>query len=917
MTNRIDRILRTNIYLVALVVATAAGRGYQRSTAAEPEAAGRHLILSVEEGDSSVGIYDSKTEQEVSRIDLGHVKETQRQNRRHTERHRSYVGMWPHEITLSADGRTAYVTHFGLKDYDELIGATGSTISIIDVEKMCELRRLYTFGFDHGEETIEEQFYKYRAPHGVKLQPNTNRLFVNVEANLGGTNNHHMLVYDLNTDASVPAAVWDIPEKTHNFVFSKDGKSLWLFSGPDGVTRFEFTTIAQFPPDQKATFVREVGTDEQQRLAIRGLTLTPDGERLIASGQGEILVLDSESLRLLHAIPVPDVRQFLYSSVTADGRFLLAPAVWEGKVVIIDLARQKVVQELLLGSDPVHVALSPDERSAYVTHGRDNYISVLDITRLLAGEVAREASRIPTHDGPNRLAIVKVPPDQHASKTLKPRRQRLRFGACLPLSGQNIVEGQDMRLGYQYWRDSINRRGGLCIGDTVYEVELSLRDTQSLSKGLKADALLRKLTLEMLVEAEEDSVPLFFLGTYPTPPNIPSGAIATAAGIPFVTAGAAGVVVYDQDKNHLNCVFGVMSPARGFLNGTMDMMLGEGNILPDQQAPPVSGLFITSDDFGAFQDAVTTSKHILTTYGDVFDIVPSINDEDFGELPELAAFRIETIEADPDLNTPAFRLVAYTHPETQPQIDQLRKEFPRLLEFVKSKVQPEVLALTAHMPQAIDFTYAAASVWSQAEFDAASYPKAIVLSVGPGNPYFIRQLQRQGVSPAGLIGASVWSPNQRQFGHDEFIDSQTFREKFEARFHRPPSYLTAGAVACGLVYEEAFRRAGTIARVDVRDHLQSISDHQANSLAAGSIDLFYSRIDFRDDDQIRGLNDRRPLGTIQLQESAEGQLEDIVLWPQQLSQERAKLDYPFPGFSRSTRDAAFRGIDSDDDLWKY
>lgn len=888
---------RLTLAMLALLVCT---ERCEKAYGEEPESA-PHLILAVEEGDSSLGFYDSRNRTEVGRVYFGHVKETQR-GMPEGEKHRSYVGMWPHELAVTPDGKTAFVTHFGLKDYDELIGATGSTISVIDVQRMCETHRLYTFGFPNGDETIEQQYYKYRAPHGVKLQPNTSRLFVNVEANLDGEDDHHMLIFDLSTNANTPIAVWKIPEETHNFIFSEDGLSFWLFSGPDGVRRFELSEESEIlPPQEKAHFKPERG-------AIRGLTLSPDGTRLIASGSGEIVVLHPTTLEVIQSIPVAGVRQFLYTAITANGRFVLAPAVWEGKVYPIDLQRGKALMPVLLGSDPVHVHFAPGAHVAYVTHGRDNYISIIDVSEL-PGIAAKEVNRILTHDGPNRVATVELSTEQLAMNSLKPNRKRLRFAACLPLSGQNIVEGQDMRLGYQYWRDSVNERGGLKVGDSVYEIESVFRDTESLSKGPGVDAFVANLTEDMVDEARRDNVPIFFFGTYPTPPNIPSGRVADNSGIPFVTAGAAGVVVYEQssERPRFSSVFGVMSPARGFLNGTMDMMFSSDNVLPKGESPPRNGLLITSDDPGAYQDAVTTGKHLLQNYGKSFRL------EGSGNLGEFKAFRLETIVATSE--SPEFPLLVYTHPETPEQIESIRTEFPSLLKMVTEETRPELVAMTAHLPQAIDFTMAAAGVWTKS---AAKKPKAIVLSVGPGNPSFVQQLHKRGIEPENILGASVWSSNQNQFGHDEFIDSKSFREKFEARFHKNPSYLTAGAVASGLVYQEAFRRAGTIESTTVRDALQSISDHPANQLAAGSIELFYSRIDFRDDGHIRGLNDQRPLGTIQLQKREGSSLEeDIVLWPDSLSQPNAKLVYPFPGFVEPKNPAGFNATDSSADQWKY
>jgi hypothetical protein len=37
------------------------------------------------------------------------------------------------------------VTNFGIKDYDENIGVPGASISVIDIQNICEVKRLFTY----------------------------------------------------------------------------------------------------------------------------------------------------------------------------------------------------------------------------------------------------------------------------------------------------------------------------------------------------------------------------------------------------------------------------------------------------------------------------------------------------------------------------------------------------------------------------------------------------------------------------------------------------------------------------------------------------------------------------------------------------------------------------------------------------
>jgi len=96
----------------------------------------RYLILLVEESDSSLGFYDSLNGEEVGRVRLS---------------------LWPHEIAVSRDGTTAYVSNFGLRDYDLNLGFAGNAISVVNIPHRVETERLYTCTPDHP----------YWGPHGV------------------------------------------------------------------------------------------------------------------------------------------------------------------------------------------------------------------------------------------------------------------------------------------------------------------------------------------------------------------------------------------------------------------------------------------------------------------------------------------------------------------------------------------------------------------------------------------------------------------------------------------------------------------------------------------------------------------------------------------------------------------------------
>src|ERR1700733_2164026 len=71
------------------------------------------ILIVVEESDSSVGFYKAVDGAQVARV---------------------YGGTWPHEILVNETATYAFVSNFGLKDYDETIGTPGFSISVIDLQ---------------------------------------------------------------------------------------------------------------------------------------------------------------------------------------------------------------------------------------------------------------------------------------------------------------------------------------------------------------------------------------------------------------------------------------------------------------------------------------------------------------------------------------------------------------------------------------------------------------------------------------------------------------------------------------------------------------------------------------------------------------------------------------------------------------
>lgn len=741
----------------------------------------RHLIVSVEESDSTIGLYDSASGALVNRIE---------------------VGFWPHEIEIGPDGKTAYVTNFGVKDYDERIGRPGASISVIDLEQQCEVDRLFTFSEPY-------EYPRRRAPHGVKLSPKGG-LFVNVELA------PRMLVFDLADptkksparsfmvdaaavmapDRREPASGYPLPEGTHNFVFDKTGETLFIVSGPGGITAVEATT----------------GRTKYRRndfgMPVRGLEYTPDGKHLIASLRNKLILLNPADLSDHRVLDNGGrgfgVGQFLYSKPTpvdTAGKYeILAPAVWQSQIVVIDPETGALNGRVLVGLDPIHIQVAPDGQQAYVSHGRSKYLSVIDIVQ------RRVVRQIETRGGPNGIALARYFP--------RPAKKTLTFGACLPLSGGNGEEGREIRLGYEFWKEKVNAAGGISVGGTPYNVAIAYRDLATGAIGTLARQLI------------DDEGAQFLLGTYPSPAHLDYGKVAEEKRRPLVTATGAGTVIYEQGHRY---VFGIMSPARLYLAGTITLVR-----MKVQRSRPTVAL-LSCKDPAAFEDAQATA---VFAANQGFEIVAPP-----ASAPLPANFERKTIDLGGGKTADIL-----TFPDGH-------QDFTAIAPLYRS-LDLDLFLMTGHLLESIALTRQAHA--------AAFVPRGMGLSVGPSLATF-RAALGNGVSPEDLFGAAQWTADVQIVGQDPFITPAEFARVFFDRYSMKASYFSAGGYACGLVFEAALRRAGTCDPAAVRD-----------AIAALSMDTFFAHIEF----DSRGLNDTKPMYTVQLKAVPDG-FEEVVLWPPQ------------------------------------
>jgi YVTN family beta-propeller protein len=115
------------------------------------------------------------------------------------------------------------------------------------------------------------------------------------------------------------------------------------------------------------------------------LYFTPSGRFaiVVAERLQRLDIRDARSMRLHHAlrVPCPGVD---HMDFTANGRFLLASCEFGGRMVVVDVAQQRVVRTVALrpGAMPQDVKLSPDGRVFYVADMASGGTWLIDAKRL-------------------------------------------------------------------------------------------------------------------------------------------------------------------------------------------------------------------------------------------------------------------------------------------------------------------------------------------------------------------------------------------------------------------------------------------------------------------------------------------------------------------------------------------------------
>jgi len=257
------------------------------------------------------------------------------------------VGTKPHEIAISPDRKTAYVTVYG----DGVYGKNphpGHTIAIIDIAS--------------EQMTGSIDVSPYVAPHGIMIDS-------------------HGTLY-VTCDLSRKLLVIDPQKKTIEAAIDTIGTGHFLAILPDA-------SKAYVANKNDKPFVTVI--DLKARKAIgqipapngtQGLAVSPDGKTLLVVDfdTPQLIRIDTATDKVIDTIPLQGAQKEFRVKYSPDGSEILTTASDSPTANLLktaDLHGQQIV--LTVGKTPMGVAFAADGRTALVANHGEGTVSIVDL----------------------------------------------------------------------------------------------------------------------------------------------------------------------------------------------------------------------------------------------------------------------------------------------------------------------------------------------------------------------------------------------------------------------------------------------------------------------------------------------------------------------------------------------------------
>ncbi|MEA2491488.1 MAG: hypothetical protein QOH21_3280 [Acidobacteriota bacterium] len=268
----------------------------------------------------------------------------------------------PHELAVSEDGRTAYVSLYGDRE------TVGDSIAVIDVATRRETGRL--------------SLAPHKRPHGLVVRggqlfatSETSKVAVRLDRTTGA------IGWTGNTGAA----------GSHMIALNADATR--LYSGNIGA---DSVSVIDVGSGTTANASQEIKVGK----GPEGIALTPDGFEVWAAhrGGGGVSVIDTRTGTVVATL-LPEVVSARVA-ISPDGRRVLLFDMPSGSTIVLDRATRKELGRIAMGGMPGGGIIAADNRTAYVSVYQPFSVARIDL------EIMKITGNVDTGIAPDGMALV-------------------------------------------------------------------------------------------------------------------------------------------------------------------------------------------------------------------------------------------------------------------------------------------------------------------------------------------------------------------------------------------------------------------------------------------------------------------------------------------------------------------------------
>lgn len=272
----------------------------------------------------------------------------------------------PHELTVSADGRFAY-----LANYYQADEKLGHSISVIDIAARKEIRKI--------------ELGALEMLHGI----------VETGGKLYFTSEHTRTVARFNTATdSVDWIRGTGQSLTHIPVISPDGKRLYATNmNSDSVTMIDIEGSGQ-----DAAAIKQIAVGGKPE----GIAVSPDGKELWVgqNGDGGVSIIDTATLAVKKTFKAG--RMPIRLKFTADGKLVVIVDPRTSEVIVYEATTVQELKRIAVQGSPVSFAFSPDEKQIAVSLLNIAKAAIVDL------ETGKVLGTVPVGNVPDGIVWVKT-----------------------------------------------------------------------------------------------------------------------------------------------------------------------------------------------------------------------------------------------------------------------------------------------------------------------------------------------------------------------------------------------------------------------------------------------------------------------------------------------------------------------------